>query len=82
MQTNRRDFIKAAAVTAVVAAAGGACSGEQGDPVRNIRNQPDKWVKSVCRFCGTGCGVVLGVKDNKFVALRGDNDHPTTKGLV
>ena len=39
-------------------------------------------MKSVCRFCGTGCGVQLGVRDGRLVALRGDPEHPTTKGLV
>lgn len=41
-----------------------------------------EWHKSVCRFCGTGCGVMLGVRDEKLVKLRGDVEHPTTKGLV
>ena len=41
-----------------------------------------EWHKSVCRFCGTGCGVELGVTDGQLVALRGDAKHPTTKGLV
>jgi len=41
-----------------------------------------EWHKSVCRFCGTGCGVMLGVRDHKLVKLRGDVEHPTTKGLV
>ena len=46
------------------------------------RGSETEWVKSVCRFCGTGCGVMLGVRDKKLVALRGDPEHPTTKGLV
>ncbi|MDH4371665.1 MAG: hypothetical protein OEV99_17765, partial [Nitrospira sp.] len=25
----------------------------------------DNWHKGVCRFCGTGCGVMIGLKDNK-----------------
>ncbi len=44
--------------------------------------RPVEWVKSVCRFCGTGCGVMLGVRDGRLVSLRGDPEHPTTKGLV
>ena len=47
-----------------------------------LQDSQTKWVKSVCRFCGTGCGVLLGIRDGKFVALRGDTKHPTTKGLV
>jgi len=30
------------------------------------------WHKSVCRFCGTGCGVMVGMKDGRIVDVRGD----------
>lgn len=37
---------------------------------------PEKWVKGVCRYCGTGCGVLVGVKNGKAVAIKGDpNNH-------
>jgi nitrate reductase NapA len=29
-----------------------------------------KWSKAPCRFCGTGCGVMVAVKDNRVVATR------------
>ena len=32
----------------------------------------DQWHKSVCRFCGTGCGVMVGVRDNRIVDVKGD----------
>ncbi|MAF66988.1 MAG: nitrate reductase catalytic subunit [Planctomycetes bacterium] len=77
MRINRRDFVKvsAATVTAASATAGSLCA-------RAMPRPGPEWVKSVCRFCGTGCGVQLAVSDRKLVALRGDIDHPTTKGLV
>jgi len=40
-----------------------------------------RWDKGVCRFCGTGCGVLIGTKDNKIVATQGDPDAPVNKGL-
>ena len=43
--------------------------------------QPDEWKKAVCRFCGTGCGVLCGVKDGKLVATIGDPDNGSNKGL-
>ena len=70
--------MKAAVASSVVAAASGPLTAA----VRPTSGGADKWVKSVCRFCGTGCGVLLGVRDKQLVALRGDHDHPTTKGLV
>ncbi len=37
---------------------------------------PEKWVKGVCRYCGTGCGVLIGVRNGKAVAIKGDpNNH-------
>ncbi|HVK04337.1 MAG TPA: nitrate reductase [Armatimonadaceae bacterium] len=32
----------------------------------------DSWHKGVCRFCGTGCGMMIGVHDGKVVDVRGD----------
>jgi len=33
------------------------------------------WTKSVCRFCGTGCGLYVGVRDGKVIAVSGDKDN-------
>ncbi len=30
------------------------------------------WSKAICRFCGTGCGVVVGMRGKEIVAVRGD----------
>ncbi len=32
----------------------------------------DSWNKGVCRFCGTGCGMMIGVTDGKVVDVKGD----------
>lgn len=34
----------------------------------------DNWHKGVCRFCGTGCGVMIGLKDNKVADVKGDDE--------
>jgi len=39
-----------------------------------------KWVKTICGYCGTGCGLVLEVADNKIVKIRGDKEAPVNKG--
>ena len=28
-------------------------------------------VKTVCGYCGTGCGLVLDIEDNQIVKIRG-----------
>lgn len=30
------------------------------------------WHKSVCRFCGTGCGVMVGMRDGRITDVRAD----------
>lgn len=41
-----------------------------------------KWGKAPCRFCGTGCGVMVGVKNGRVVAVKGDPASPVNKGLL
>ncbi len=83
---NRRDFIKATALASVAAVAAVGVDPTLARVVQAAGSRAeggvDEWVKSVCRFCGTGCGVELGITGGKLVALRGDQQHPTTKGLV
>ena len=74
MNTSRRDFLRFFAMSAAMAAATGV-----GLPTLALAaddNKPDKWVKGVCRYCGTGCGVMVGVKNGKAVSIQGDpNNH-------
>jgi predicted molibdopterin-dependent oxidoreductase YjgC len=37
-------------------------------------------IKTVCGYCGTGCGLILEVEDNKIVKARGDKEAPVNKG--
>lgn len=39
-------------------------------------------VKTYCRICQGICGMVATVEDNKVVAVRGDQDHPLTRGYA
>ncbi len=61
MKLTRRDFIKSNAVAAAATVAGiglpGAVLAEQKGKDDGVR-----WDKGVCRYCGTGCGVLVGVK--------------------
>jgi len=43
---------------------------------------PDKWIKTTCGYCSVGCGMYLGVKDGKAVAVRADKDHPVNEGSL
>ncbi|MCB9832641.1 MAG: molybdopterin-dependent oxidoreductase [Planctomycetes bacterium] len=42
-----------------------------------------KWDKAPCRYCGTGCGVEVGVDpQGKVRAVRGDEKNPVNRGLL
>jgi nitrate reductase NapA len=80
MKLTRRDFIKSNAVAAAAATAGitvpglaQAAAPKGADGVR--------WDKGACRYCGTGCGVLVGTKDGRIVATQGDPEAPVNRGL-
>ncbi|WP_314878879.1 nitrate reductase catalytic subunit NapA, partial [Haemophilus parahaemolyticus] len=77
MELNRRDFMKANAAMAAAAAAGMTI------PVKNVYAEDIgiKWDKAPCRFCGTGCSVLVGTKDGRVVATQGDPDAEVNRGL-
>ena len=38
------------------------------------------WKRSICCYCGVGCGVKVQTKDGVVSAVRGDEDHPVNRG--
>ncbi|MGY1489509.1 sulfite reductase subunit alpha [Methylobacillus pratensis] len=39
-------------------------------------------VKSVCPYCGVGCGIVMEVEGARIVKVSGDKQHPTNYGRL
>lgn len=77
MSIKRRDFLKASAAAAAAASIGVSfLPGSQGKLFADSMS----WHKSVCRFCGTGCGVMIGKKNGKVVAIKGDSENTINKG--
>ena len=74
---SRRDMIKSSAVAATLAAAGLPST----HAVAQSGTDGIRWDKGVCRFCGTGCGVLVGTKAGQVVATQGDPDAPVNRGL-
>ncbi|ADD66892.1 molybdopterin oxidoreductase [Denitrovibrio acetiphilus DSM 12809] len=79
MSISRRTFLKASVATAAAASVGIAMP-KNAEAARGA--DVDKWVKGACRFCGTGCGVYIGVKDGKVVAIKGNPDAQTNFGFL
>lgn len=42
----------------------------------------DKTVRSVCPYCGVGCGIVMQVEGNRVVKVVGDKTHPSNFGRL
>ncbi len=79
---SRRDFIKSQAALAAASVAGVTLPAELMAQAQQQQADPDiRWDKAPCRFCGTGCSVLVGVKDGKVVASQGDPDAPVNRGL-
>ncbi|MEI9947738.1 MAG: nitrate reductase [Pseudomonadota bacterium] len=36
------------------------------------KGNADSWTKAVCRFCGTGCGIQIGMRAGRVTDVRGD----------
>lgn len=41
-----------------------------------------RWHKSVCPYCGLGCGLAVGVEEGQVLEVRGMEDHPTNHGNI
>ena len=80
MTLSRRDFIKQAAAVSAASAIGMSLPPSALAQVAETE-KGWKWDKSVCRFCGTGCGLMLATKNDRIVAVKGDPAAPVNRGL-
>ncbi|MGR0481537.1 MAG: nitrate reductase catalytic subunit NapA [Candidatus Electronema sp. V4] len=81
MKLNRRDFIRANAAAAAAALVGANLPAATEALAQKNDDSDIKWDKAPCRFCGTGCSVLVGTKDGRVVATQGDPDAPVNRGL-
>lgn len=75
---DRRSFLKLGAAGTACAAAGAAVARSG----RRVADGGFLWNRSVCRMCGVGCGLQVGVEGGRVVAVAGDPDAPVNKGLL
>jgi nitrate reductase NapA len=80
MGQTRREFLKTS-VAASAAATVGLPISQTAQAATRDAEAGWQWDKSVCRFCGTGCGIMVATKDGKIVATKGDPDAPVNRGL-
>jgi len=82
----RRTFLKMAGASVPLVAAYSCADREEaqrlGANTAPIDRASVSWAKAPCRFCGTGCGVMVGVEQGRVVAVRGDEASPVNRGLL
>ena len=80
MSLTRREFMKTSAAVAAATAIGMTVP----DELLAVAKQAEsdwKWDKAVCRFCGTGCGIMVATRDDRIIAVKGDPAAPVNMGL-
>ncbi|WP_417349464.1 nitrate reductase catalytic subunit NapA [Ferrimonas sp.] len=82
MKLSRRDFVKAQAIAAGAAAANLAVPAAAKGIIATRNDDTIVWDKAPCRFCGTGCSVLVGTNQGKVVAVQGDPQAPVNRGLT
>ncbi len=80
MSLNRRDFLKNSAAVAAASAVGISVPKEAQAAAQKAESTW-RWDKAACRFCGTGCGIMLATKGGRIVAVKGDPAAPVNRGL-
>lgn len=82
MSLARRAFVQASAMAIATAAV--SRHHAKAAPAADPRSaMPDlQWHKAPCRFCGTGCHVLVGLENGKVAAIAGDPQADVNKGLL
>lgn len=85
---DRRSFLRSVAMSTATVLASRSLAGQE-----EVRPRPPggtelpvlegvTWNKAPCRFCGTGCHVMVGVKDSRIVSVTGDRQAEVNKGML
>jgi len=80
MSLSRREFLKSSAAASAAAAIGMSVPAEL-EAAADQAESDWRWDKAACRFCGTGCGIMMATKGGKIVAVKGDPAAPVNRGL-
>ncbi|MDY0121738.1 MAG: nitrate reductase catalytic subunit NapA [Sulfurimonas sp.] len=80
MSLSRREFLKSSAAASAAAAVGMSIPSSVQAQATDVESEW-RWDKAACRFCGTGCGIMMATKNGKIVAVKGDPAAPVNRGL-
>jgi nitrate reductase (cytochrome) len=79
---DRRSFLRRAALGSAAAAATALIPGVRFAAWAQGAGGSIAWQKTPCRFCGVGCGLLVGIEGGRAVAVRGDPESPVNRGLA
>ena len=65
-----------------LAGLGASAQSARTDALRPRTEDADRVVKSICPYCGVGCGQLVYVKDGKISDIEGDPDSPISEGCL
>ena len=77
----RREVLKAKAASVAAMVAGVSLPAEAQNLVTAADRTGLDWSKAPCRFCGTGCSVMVATRAGRVVATHGDVASPVNRGL-
>lgn len=66
---DRRQMLKAQAAVAAATVAGLPVTPAEAQIVTDRARSELTWNKAPCRFCGTGCGVLVATKEGRVVEI-------------
>jgi nitrate reductase NapA len=81
MRITRREFMKANAIATAATVAGISVPATAASLITEAERTKLTWSKAACRFCGTGCSVMVATKEGRVVATHGDVKAPVNRGL-
>ena len=77
---DRRMFLKQSAFSAAATTAATLVPGVTFAKETTVANDGGiTWNKAPCRFCGVGCGLLIGTSGGRAVAVKGDPASPVNK---
>lgn len=83
MSQTRRDFMKTSVAASVAGTLGISVPSNVKAKTDEWKGREDwKWDKTVCRFCGVGCGIMMATHEGRIVSVKGDPESPVNRGLT
>ena len=80
----RREFAKRKALLAALCAGSASAAGQTARLLASDAEVPpaESWHKAPCRFCGVGCGMMVGVNNGRVVDLQPDPEAEVNRGVA